>query len=116
MAVAEASAGAQDGWRLFTSFMKWFRYALLGVSSPRFAQGLQAEELEGVVAGTVVVTVELSPGMEVEEGVLLELVGALGLPLGGRGVTTTPDGRGPPVSPPVVAAAAVLAAPPLINV
>ena len=86
MAVAEASAGAQDGWRLLTSFMKWFRYALLGVSSPIFAQGLQAEELEGVVAGTVVVMVELIPDKEVEEGVLLELVGALGMPLGGRGV------------------------------
>ena len=55
------------------------------------------------MAGTVVVTVELSPDMEVEEGVLLELVGALGLPLGGRGVTTTSDGHGPPVYPPAAA-------------
>ena len=42
----------------------------------------------------------------------MELVGAEELPVGGKGVTTTSDGRGPLVSPPPAAVGAA-AAPPL---
>ena len=52
---------------------------MLGVESPRFAQGRQEEVVLGVA---LVVVAEVS--------------------LGGKGVTTTSDGRGPLVSPPVV--------------
>ena len=73
-----------------------------GVSPPKVAEELGPAGVEEVLP-EVVVVVELE------------------LPLGGRGVTTTPDGRGPPVSPPVAASAAaatvaVADAPPLIHV
>ena len=41
--------------------------------------------------------VDAGPELEV---VFLEVMGAMELPVGGKGVTTTSDGRGPPVSPP----------------
>ena len=48
-------AAAQEGWREFTSLWKWAKYALAGVSSPKFAHGLHAEvEVEELVPGVVV--------------------------------------------------------------
>ena len=41
--MGEAMAAAQEGWRELTSPWKWARYALAGVTSPKFAHGIQAE-------------------------------------------------------------------------
>ena len=70
-------------------------YALSGVLSPMFAHGHHAE-----VKVLVELLLELA-GVKLVVVVRLEEVPE-GFALGGRGVTTTSHGRGPPVSPPLV--------------